>query len=112
MKLLGSNGSKITKGTNGQNLCNLKITKVILVHCNIVNNGYQQGSRVFCTFIPSKLLGQLLDISSKNLIFSKTFNSAFSYIELWFPELSSKPLKAEDKINITLVIRWSVKYTL
>ena len=84
MKLLGSNGSKITKGTNGQNLCNLKITKVILVHCSIVNNGYQQDSRVFCIFIPSKLLGQLLDISSKNLIFSKTFNSAFHILNYGF----------------------------
>ena len=84
MKLLGSNGSKITKGTNGQNLCNLKITKVILVHCSIVNNGYQQGSRVFCIFIPSKLLGQLLDTSSKNLIFSKTFSSAFHILNYGF----------------------------
>ena len=84
MKLLGSNGSKITKGTNGQNLCNLKITKVILVHCNIVNNGYQQGSRVFCTFIPSKLLGQLLDISSKNLIFSKHLIQRFHILNYGF----------------------------
>ena len=56
------------------------------------------------TYIPNKLFGHLLDISSKNFIFFKTFNSEFSYIELWFTDQSSKPLKTEDKINITLVI--------
>ena len=63
---------------------NLEIAEVVLVHCNIVNNDYQQDSRVFYTFIPNKSFGQLLDISPKNLIFFKTFNSEFSYIEVWF----------------------------
>ena len=34
------------------------------------------------TFVPNKLLGQLLEISFKNFIFLKTFNSEFSYIEV------------------------------
>ena len=38
MKLLGTNESKRTKDKNGENVPNLEITKVILVHCNIVNN--------------------------------------------------------------------------
>ena len=46
MKLLGSTKSKITKYENGENVPNLEITEVILVHCNIVNNDYQQDSRV------------------------------------------------------------------
>ena len=56
------------------------------------------------TFVPNKLLGQLLEISFKNFIFLKTFNSEFSYIEvcLLFKILS---LDIEDKINITLVIK-------
>ena len=82
MKLLGSNKSKITKDRNGQNVPNLEFTEVVLVHCNIVNNDYQQDSRDLYTFIPNKSLRQLLDISSKNLIFSKTFNSEFSHIEV------------------------------
>ena len=76
----------------------LKITEVVLVHCNIINNNYQQDSKVLYTFFPNKLFGQLLDISPKSL------NSEFSYIEVWFTDQISKPLEIEDTINITLVI--------
>ena len=81
MKLFGSTKSKITKDKNGENVSHLEITEVVLVHCNIVNNDYQQDSRVLYTFIPNKLFGQLLDISPKKFIFLKTFNSEFSYIK-------------------------------
>ena len=104
MKLLGSKKSKITEDKNGGNLPNLEITEVVLVHCNIVNNNYQQDSKVLYIVIPNKLLGQLLDISPKTFILLKTFNSEFSYIEVWFTDQNSKPLEIEDKINITLVI--------
>ena len=42
---------------------NLEITEVVLVHCNIGNNDYQQDSRVLYTFVPNESFGQLLDIS-------------------------------------------------
>ena len=58
----------------------VKITEIVLVHCNIVNNNYQQDSRVLYTFFANKSFGQLLDISPKNVIFLKTFNSEFLYI--------------------------------
>ena len=54
--------------------------------------------------VPIKSFGKLLDISPKNLLFLKTFNSEFSYIEVWFTDQISKPLEIKDKINITLVI--------
>ena len=73
MKLLGSSKSKITKDKNGENVPHLEITEVLLVHCNIFNNEYQQDSRVLYTFVPDKSFGQLLDISPKNFIFLKTF---------------------------------------
>ena len=38
LELLGSTKSKITKGENGENEPHLKITEVVLIHCNIVNN--------------------------------------------------------------------------
>ena len=82
----------------------LEITGVVLVHCSTVNNDYQQDSRVLFTFVPNKTFGQLLNISPKNFIFLKNFNSEFSYIEVWFPNQNSKPLEIEDKININLVI--------
>ena len=46
MKLLGSTESKITKDRNGENVPHLEITEVVLVHCNLVNNDYQQDSRI------------------------------------------------------------------
>ena len=55
----------------------LEITKVVLIHCNIVNNNYQQNSRVLYTIVPNKSFGQLLDISPKIFIFFKTFDSEF-----------------------------------
>ena len=70
----------------------------------MVNNDYQQDSRVLHTFVPNKLFGQSLDISRKIFIFLKAFDSEFSYVEVWFMDQNSKPLEIEDKINITLVI--------
>ena len=54
MKLLGSTKSKITKDKNGENVPYLEITEVVLVHCNIIKNNYQQNSRVLYTFVPKK----------------------------------------------------------
>ena len=80
MKLLGSTKNEITKDKNGENVPHLEITEVVLVHCNIVNNDYQQDSRVLYTFVPNKPFGSLLEISPKNSIFLKTFNSEFQAI--------------------------------
>ena len=72
MKLLGITKSKITKDENGKNFPRLEITEVVLVHCNIVNNDYQQRWWVLYTLVPNKLFGQLLlDISPKYFIFLK-----------------------------------------
>ena len=86
MKVLGSTKSKKTKDENGD------------------NNSYQQNSRVLYTFVPNKSFGELLDISPKNLIFLKIFDSEFSYIEVWFTDQNSRPLEIKDKISNTLVI--------
>ena len=102
--ILGNTKSKVNKDENGENVPNLEITEVVLVHYNIVNNGYQQDSRVLNTFVPNKSFGQLLNISPKNVIFSKTFDSEFSYVEVLFTDRNSKPLEIEDKINMTLII--------
>ena len=82
----------------------LEITEAELFDCNAVNNSYQQFSRVLYTFISNKPFGQLLNILPCNFIFSKKFDSKFSYIEVWFTGQNSKPLEIEDKISITVVI--------
>ena len=52
IKFLGSTENKITKDKNGENVPHLEITEVVLVHCDIVNNDYQQDSRVLYTLFP------------------------------------------------------------
>ena len=71
MKLLGSTKSKITRDKNGENVSHLETTDVVLIHCNIVNNNYQQNSRILYTFVPNKSFDQLLDISPKNFYIFK-----------------------------------------
>ena len=105
MKLLGSTKNKITKDKNGENVPHLEITEVVLVHCNIVNNDYQQDSRVLYTFAPNKSFGSLLEISPANHIFLKTFNSEYNEIIVWFTDQNSQPLEIEDRINLTMVIK-------
>ena len=46
MKLLASTKIKITKDENGENVLYWEITEVVLIQCDIVNNNYQQDSRV------------------------------------------------------------------
>ena len=105
MKLLGSSKSKITKDENGKDVPNLEVVEVVLVHCNLVNNDYQQESRIIYTFVPSKTFGSLLEMSPKNHVFLKTFNSEFREIKVWFTDQKSRPLEVEDKINVTLIIK-------
>ena len=68
MKLLGSTESKITEDKNGENVPHLEVVELVLVHCNLVNNDYQQDSRILIlyTFVPNKTFGSLLEISSTN----------------------------------------------
>ena len=69
MKLLGSTKKKIAKDKNRENVLHLEITEVVLVHYNIVNNFYQQDSRVLYTFVPNKPFGSLIEISPTNHLF-------------------------------------------
>ena len=62
MKLLESTESKITKDKNGENVPRLEVVELALVHCNLVNNDYQQDSRILFTFVPNKSFGSLLEI--------------------------------------------------
>ena len=107
MKLLGSTESKINKDKNGQKVPHLEIVELVLVHCNLVNNDYQQDSRILYTFVPNKAFGSLLEILPPNhfFFFLKAFNSEFQEIKIWFTDQTSKPLELQDKINITLIIK-------
>ena len=79
----------------------LEITEVVLVHCNFVDS----GSRVLYTFVTNSQLRVItIRYFNRKFHFSKTFNSEFSFNEVWFADQNSKPLKIEDNINITLLV--------
>ena len=69
MKLLGSIENKITKDKNSENVPHLEVVELVLVHWNLVNNNYQQHSRILYTFVPNKTFGSLLEISPPNHVF-------------------------------------------
>ena len=105
MKLLESSKSKITKDENGEDVPNLEVAEVVLVHCNLVNNDYQQEARILYTFVPNKTFGSLLEISPKNHVLLTNFNCEFREIKVWFTDQKRRPLEVEDKINVTLIIK-------
>ena len=105
MKLLGSAESKTTKEKNGENVPHLKVVELVLLHCNLVNNDYQQDSRILYAFVPNKIFVSLLEISPTNHVFLKTFKSEVQEIKIWSTDQTSAPVELEDKINVTLIIK-------
>ena len=96
-----STEKKIIKDKNGEKVPHLEIAEVVLVYCSIVNNYYQQDSRVLYTLVPNKPLGISSEISPTHIIFLKTFNSEFQVIEVWFTDQNSQSLVIEERINLT-----------
>ena len=54
MKLLGSTKKGVDQNKDGEDVPKLESVEVILVNCNLVNNSYQQASKVLFTFVPNK----------------------------------------------------------
>ena len=78
--------------------------KVVLVHCNLVNNSHQKLSKVLFTFISNKQFGQLITILLHLLTILKTTSAEFDSVELWFTDQNNRPLEIEDSLNITLIL--------
>ena len=87
-------------------MLHLEITEVVLVHCDTVNSNYQQDSRLLYTFVPNKPFGSLLDISPRNHIFLKIFNSEYDKIKVWFTDQNTRALEIEGRVNLTMVIKY------
>ena len=104
MKLLGSTKKDVDKDKNGEDVPKLESVEVVLVHCNLVNNSYQQASKVLFTFVPNKQFGQLITISPHLLTMLKTTNAEFQSIQVWFTDQNNRPLEIEDSVNITLLV--------
>ena len=104
MNLLGSSKKVIDKNKNRKFVPKLEIVEVVLVYCNLVNNNYQQASKVLFTFVPNKGFGQLITLTAHLPIMLKTTNAEFSFIEIWFTDQNNRPPEIEDNVNITLII--------
>ena len=105
MKLLGSTKKDVDKDKDGEDVPKLESVEVVLVHCNLVNNSYQQASKVLFTFVPNKQFGQLITISPHLLTMLETTSAEFQSIQLWFTDQNNRPLEIEDSVNITQIIR-------
>ena len=104
MRLLGNTKKHVDQDKDGEDVPKLESPEIVLMHSNLVNNNYQQASKVLFIFTPNKQFGQLINISPHSLTMLNTTNTEFSSIEVWFTDQSSKPLEIEDNVNMTLII--------
>ena len=105
MQLLGSLKKVIDKSKDGEITPRLETVEVVLVHCNLVNNNYQQACKVLFTFVVlNKQFGQLITIKPHSQTMLKTTNAEFIFIEIWFTDQNNRPVEIEDNVNITLII--------
>ena len=93
MKLLGSAKKDIDTDQGGEDVPKLESVDVILVHCNLVSNSYQQASKVLFTFVPNKQFGQLITILAHLLTMLKATNAEFQSIQVWFTDQNKRPLE-------------------
>ena len=77
MQLLGSAKKVIDKNKDGEIVPRLETVEGFLVHYNLVNNNYQQTSKVLFTFVANKQFGQLIIVTPYSLIMLKTTNAEF-----------------------------------
>ena len=79
MKLLGSTKKDVDRDKNKKDVPKLESVEVVLAHCNLVNNNYQQASKVLSTFVPNKQFGQSINIAPHSLIMLNSKNRIFIY---------------------------------
>ena len=104
MHLLGRSKKFIDKNKDVEIVPRLETAEVVLVHCNLVNNNYQQASKVLFTFLPNKQSDQLITITPHSPTMLKITNAEFSFIEIWFTDQNDWSLEIEDNVNIILII--------
>ena len=114
MNLLGSTKKDVDQDKDGEHVPKLESAEVVLVSLNLVNNNYQQPSKVSFTFVPNKQFIQLITIATSSLTMLNTTNKEFSFTEVWFTNQNSKQLEIEDDVNMTLTIgkilkKWDIQ---
>ena len=77
MKLLGSTKKDVDQDKDGEHVPKLESVEVVSVNCNLVNNNYQQASKLLLTFLPNKQFRQLINIAQHSLIMLNTKKTEF-----------------------------------
>ena len=104
MKLFGITKKDVDQDKDGENVLKLESVEDVLVHCNLVNNSYQQISKVLFTFVINKQFGLVINIAPHLLTILNATNIEFSFAEVWFIDQNSKQLEIEDNVSMILVI--------
>ena len=104
MKLFRITKKYVDQDKDREDVAKFGSVEVVLVHCNLVNNNYQQESEELFTFVPNKQFGQLINIAPHSLIMLSSTNTEFSSIEVWFIDQNSEPFEIKDSVNLTLII--------
>ena len=79
----------------------------VLVQCNLVENQYQQKSKVLCTFTPNKFYAYPLNVEPSNIAFYRIYNTDFNEIIVIFTHQNGRQLEVED--NLTLLLnKWKL----
>ena len=82
MQLLGRSKKSIDQNKDGEIVPRLETVEVVLVHCILVNNSYQQACKVLFTFVANKQFGQVITITPHSPAILKTTNTEFSFLEI------------------------------
>ena len=104
MKLLGITRNDVDQDKGEEDVPKLESVEAVLVPYNLLNNNYQQASKVLFTFASNKQSRQLINIAPHSLIMLSTTNTEFSSIKVWFIDQNSEALEIEDSANLTLAI--------
>ena len=94
----------VDQDKDGEDVPKLESVEVVLVHCSLVNNNFQQASKVLSTFVPNKQFRQVINIAPNLLIMLNTTNTEFLSTEVWFTDQNNEHLEIEDNVNMTLII--------
>ena len=102
--LLGSSKKEIDQHKDEELVPKIENVDVALIYSNVVNNTYQQKSRVLYSFVSNKQFGGLINVEAQSLILVKTTSGKLSFIEIWFTNQNNEPLEIEVSVNITLIV--------
>ena len=94
----------VDQNKDGEDVPKLESVEVVLVHCNLFNNNYQQASEILFPLVPNKQFGQLITITPHSPTMLKTTNAELQSIEVWFTNQNNRPLETENNVNIILKI--------